>query len=755
MKLGKVLLGVALLSFAATACGDGDGRGATAGTGGGAATGGTGGTGGSSGTSGTGGSGAESCQLLELAQFDYQRNQVGQATGVRFPIKQTLGDRGLIDALIVEVYDSTTEGLGKLVPGTFDLSAPLDAQLATCQHCVYVWQDEQFLLPPGKTFHASRGAMTITAVDDPYQDQLAGSLSGVVLEEVTVGSDGRYEKVAGGGCFRTPDVAFDTYPKPGAPCVRAEDCGNPFMLGCNPDSKTCTSYECDPFDAPCASGEQVCVPQYGTSNAGMCLDACSLTGADTCGPTRTCQPRDIFGRFGVCVETGTGALGSTCEPADLVTQCVDGAACLGAPAECRQFCRFQRVDPGCPSGQVCDLFQYCKRPSELDVAEENDACAATAAFADSCGADSTHARGLCFAFREQDPLLCRRICVDDGDCQSTSFCAQRFDTGLKLCEPRPVCGDGVLGEIDEVCDDGNRVDGDGCSQDCKLNDRTKICADRTPLSLTAPQRGSTRGGAAEFSQSCQLGPSQARLYSVAVPGKGRLSVELQSTQAAFAVGLRTSCDDAASELGCESPRGDQKFVYDFTGADPVDATLVVSGLSLVEVGDYELRAKFEPQVCGDRIRMGDETCDDGNTTSSDGCSADCSTVEYAVLCAAATPIGAGQTLSGDSRSGINVYAGECTARESSTDRLYTFTAPRAGKLTLTLTPEPVSDPDLVLTVFRGCGAPDSMTELGCSGVYAPSEVVEVELQANETVTGVVDGFLPGYGGAYTLEAAFQ
>ncbi len=56
--------------------------------------------------------------------------------------------------------------------------------------------------------------------------------------------------------------------------------------------------------------------------------------------------------------------------------------------------------------------------------------------------------------------------VDDGgvvDMDSRVDAA--LDAQVDAGPPLPICGDGVLG-VDEQCDDGNRVNGDGCKSDC-------------------------------------------------------------------------------------------------------------------------------------------------------------------------------------------------------------------------------------------------------------------------------------------------
>jgi len=72
-------------------------------------------------------------------------------------------------------------------------------------------------------------------------------------------------------------------------------------------------------------------------------------------------------------------------------------------------------------------------------------------------------------------------------CGSGWVCAASQDT----CIPIGGCGDGIINaNIGEVCDDGNVVDGDGCSANCKsietcgngINDIEESCDDGNTLS---------------------------------------------------------------------------------------------------------------------------------------------------------------------------------------------------------------------------------------------------------------------------------
>ncbi len=65
----------------------------------------------------------------------------------------------------------------------------------------------------------------------------------------------------------------------------------------------------------------------------------------------------------------------------------------------------------------------------------------------------------------------RCICEDDNNETYETFDSD--EAGFKCESEKPVCGDGVLAP-GEACDDGNEVDGDGCSASCKVE---SFCGD--------------------------------------------------------------------------------------------------------------------------------------------------------------------------------------------------------------------------------------------------------------------------------------
>ena len=125
-----------------------------------------------------------------------------------------------------------------------------------------------------------------------------------------------------------------------------------------------------------------------------------------------------------------------------------------------------------------------------------------------------------------------------------------------------VCGDNLLGEGVEECDDGNLDDGDGCDANCEIE----------------PGCGN---GQIDDGEACDDGNLDN--------GDG--------------------CDDACQfEIFCGNGNVDE-------GEECDDGN--------IEVGDgCDATCQFE-QVCGNGEIEGTETCDDGNVDAGDGCDADC------------------------------------------------------------------------------------------------------------------------------------
>jgi cysteine-rich repeat protein len=172
-------------------------------------------------------------------------------------------------------------------------------------------------------------------------------------------------------------------------------------------------------------------------------------------------------------------------------------------------------------------------------------------------------------------------CASDADCASN-----RCNTvaAPPVCAPPVGCGNGLL-EAGEGCDDGNNMNGDGCTTACEIEDGSPCATDGECASGVcdvneAPPvcepAGSCGNGALDIPEACDDGNTSA--------GDG--------CSAACLLEEGESCDDDAQ---CESTVCD---AVDSNTCEPVNS-------------------------CGNGALEGAEACDDGNALANDDCSAEC------------------------------------------------------------------------------------------------------------------------------------
>ncbi len=176
---------------------------------------------------------------------------------------------------------------------------------------------------------------------------------------------------------------------------------------------------------------------------------------------------------------------------------------------------------------------------------------------------------------------------------------------LYTAPPPPDCADFELNN-DEQCDDGNRVDGDGCSANCLVVEVGWQC--ETP-GAPCTQVEVCGSGKLELGETCDDGnatgndgcSATCRVETGFVcPTLGQLCVSSAVCGDSF-VAFGEQCDDgnATAADGCS------------------DACQLEVGWSCPIPG-----AKCQP-VCGDGNVVGAETCDDGNLAQGDGCAPTC------------------------------------------------------------------------------------------------------------------------------------
>jgi cysteine-rich repeat protein len=418
---------------------------------------------------------------------------------------------------------------------------------------------------------------------------------------------------------------------------------------------------------------------------------------------------------------------------------------------------------------VCDVLGHCQGEAAGKAVALGEPCGSGAVLAQGCAKNGNRFDGICFSYRDKDPLICEKSCyaddndydgdADDGandpDCAASEFCAVRFSSRLGVCQPDPVCGDGKFGEVGEACDDHNNVSGDGCSGDCKSVEYAVLCAAAPQLAPDGSVQASTQGGLDGFQGSCQAGVSRGRVYTLTPPGPGQLELTLTS-ETQQTIWLRRDCIDDSSELACgalDSGKTKGSLAYQVTDAVPLPLSVHVNAFTTLEEGSFTLAAKFTPQVCGDGLKVGAEACDDGNQVPNDGCSADCSTIEYDFWCDSAPALTTGKTISADIDGAPHLFKPSCGYGEGG-DRLYRFTATKAGLLQVSLNQlVGGTETDLALSLLGSC-SPAADKELACSAVLSPAEELNVEVTKGQLVYVAVDGLFAA-AGKYELNATLN
>ncbi len=202
-----------------------------------------------------------------------------------------------------------------------------------------------------------------------------------------------------------------------------EQCGEPG-LAC-PASENCIGGRC-----LCGPG-----PQCGNGRADK-GEQCGEPGL-TCGTGQVCQPNTC-----VCVTPPNEVFVCGNAKLDRGEECDDGNVrdLDGCSAVCKLekgFCGDGTVQQGL--GEQCEPSNYKNTPSTV------------------CGADCRIHSFLCGDAKVDEGEECdegtRNSDLPGGHCRTNCSLAR--------------CGDGILDQPAEQCDDGNKVDGDGCSRYCQ------------------------------------------------------------------------------------------------------------------------------------------------------------------------------------------------------------------------------------------------------------------------------------------------
>jgi len=262
-------------------------------------------------------------------------------------------------------------------------------------------------------------------------------------------------------CQRDPngDACTD-----GNACTSGEACQDGACVGglrvdCD-DHNACTDDDCRP-----ATG---CVH---TNNTAACDDGDACTVGDTCrggscrpGTAKNCSDDNP------CTDDSCAVPGGTCMHVNNAAPCApdtdpctsdvcDGGSCTHPAVREGGTCNDGNA---CTVGEVC-LNGVCGGGSSRNCDDGNP-----------CTDDSCDPVNGCVHTNNSGPC-------DDGDA-----CTRDDTCRAGVCRGIPArCGDGIVqSQCFEQCDDGNRVDGDCCSANCRFEAKGRPCGDDGNLCST-------------------------------------------------------------------------------------------------------------------------------------------------------------------------------------------------------------------------------------------------------------------------------
>ena len=212
----------------------------------------------------------------------------------------------------------------------------------------------------------------------------------------------------------------------GTACDDGEDC----TLG-----EACTAGSCVAPAGPLCDDDNICTVDACTPELGCVYDSFSNDGV-SCDDGDPCTGPGLCSN-GFCL-AGAGQ-GGGCDDGDPCTVDTCGeAGCTSSPAADGQ---------ACDDGDPCTAIGTCtdgECEAEPLVCADNEVCTT-----DSCVSEG--GVGCVFA-----PVADGTPCPGGGTC------------GGGACVVAPSCGDGLVNQPTEICDDGNQVPMDGCSPTCKV-----------------------------------------------------------------------------------------------------------------------------------------------------------------------------------------------------------------------------------------------------------------------------------------------
>lgn len=392
----------------------------------------------------------------------------------------------------------------------------------------------------------------------------------------------------------------------GQPCDEPEDCQSEFCS----NSDLCA---CDDND-DCADGRDcsgnVCVSPAcgdgstdtgegcddgGTEDGDGCSALCLLELEEPCTDSVECASSfcDPDSDTCACDQSVDCPSGQLCETGSAPNQCVD-AGCGNSVLETGEGCDDGNTEDGdgCSAACLLELGEPCTHPGDCES-------------------------GLC------DPANSTCACDDASDCAGGQICD--LGTAPNSCV-EPGCGNGVLEQGSEGCDDGNLVDGDGCNAECLL-ELGQPCLDGLECASAACS-GEPRVCVCYLDSDCPEGelcnndvqPAACQVAGcgngVLEAGEGCDDANVQDLDGCNAECLLELGEPCIGNAACASGLCDADSDV-CTCADDDDCAL---GQTCDTAPDPNVCVA---PGCGNGMLDTGESCDDGNTQAGDGCDETC------------------------------------------------------------------------------------------------------------------------------------
>lgn len=503
----------------------------------------------------------------------------------------------------------------------------------------------------------------------------------------------------------------------GSPCTLGNECDGGFCISEPGDgwpSGACTEL-CDMAVGTCMFGGN-CIDVGAPGGDGICLAACDVM-ANNCRDGYVCYAPPAGGAvcIGYCTLDTQCTVSGSCNLMEHLCDTPPGMTDTGLPCMAGFECKSNNNDGYCITEMDGWPSGYCTEFCDL----ANNDCAG-----DAICLDVGNGQGLCFDG-----------CTMNSDCPTMGYSCTPVGMGASVCAPSGPANedqcenfydddqDGLVDCQDPdcqampACQPGMKPTGQPCTMasECAANNSDPMC-------LAEDTVGWPSGYCSEF---CNLMNNDCAGDAVCV-------------DVGFGGGQGICLDGCNAQPNCQTP-----------GYDCVDAGQMSKVCSPNCTADNQCQAYCNPDngLCN----PAQENCGDSMDNDNDN-AIDCEDLSCAMSCQAAIDMACMQVIAaqpganmGNTMGGSNLFSSNCTG-SGSPERVYSYTAPQNGTLTITL------DSAVNLGMYFRTLCNDKSSDVGCieSAPAGMPETISFPVQAGTSFLVFIDGATPADSGAYTL-----